>query len=291
MLLSRGEAPEIPITTLPTLNKKLWGLRKGEVTIVGARTSQGKSSVISQLAWDFATGGKKVLFLSIEMPIKRVIERLFCMVCRIDNYEMLKGRFKYEEKYPKEWATFKNLMEKHRIVFCDYIGKSWSEVENLINTFQSKPDVVIIDHVHHIHVDKKGLNEKQTLDDYLENFRTLTIRYNFSGILCAQVNRTSQEEREGEPQLHHLKSTGKLEEIADNVLLLWWPHHSNDKKDRNRYQINIAKCRYGATGRIDIKFEPEYYFFSDLSPEELKATTKKEKKSSQKDWQEKYEED
>lgn len=261
MLLKRGERPEIPLQTLPQLNNKLWGLKKGEVTIIGARTSNGKSAFLSQLVWDCALSNQKVLYLSLEMPIERVIERMFSMVFCVDNYDLLRGQLSKNKEYQEKWQAFLSNDKLRKIIFCDYIGKTWKEIDEQINKLKNKPDVVVVDHIHHIRMG--GVNEKQMIDEYLEHFREMTIRFNFVGILCAQINRTSQEDKEGEPQLHHLKATGKLEEIADNVLLLYWPWHSNKNKPMNLYKVNIAKNRYGATSRVEMHFEPKYYLFSD----------------------------
>lgn len=263
MLNNRGENPELSVTSIPSLNSKIWGFRKKEVTIIGARTSNGKSAFVNQLAWDFAKQGKKVLFLSIEMPVDRVIERLFCYVYRIDNYELLTGKFSKTPEYQKRWAQFSMKISQMKIIFCDYIGKTWQQVDETIEKLHSKPDVIFIDHIHHIKSNNGRMTEKQNIDDYLEHIRELVIRGNFVGILNAQINRVSQEDKEGEPQLHHLKATGKLEEIADNALLLWWPHHGNKSKPKNLFKINIAKNRYGATSILDLDFKPQFYAFSD----------------------------
>ena len=63
-ILSRGDTPKFPITSLPEFNHKVWGMKCG-MTVVGARTSNGKSAFAGQLAWDFANQGMPVLFLSL----------------------------------------------------------------------------------------------------------------------------------------------------------------------------------------------------------------------------------
>ena len=244
---------------------RLWGFRRQEVTIIGARTSNGKSAFINQLAWDFACQGKNILFLSLEMPVDRIIERLFCYVEKIDNYEILIGQYARNPDYQRRWARFSQELYNKNIIFCDYIGKTWEQIDKTIAQFAVKPDVLFVDHVHHIS-SRGSYTEKQTIDDYLEHFREMVIRGNFVGILNAQINRTSQEEKEGEPQLHHLKSTGKLEEIADNALILWWPWHNNKNKPMNLFKINVAKNRYGSPGYIDLDYTAKHYAFKDYIP-------------------------
>lgn len=282
-LRKRGGNPEIPINTIPSLNSKLWGLNKGWVYVIGARTSNGKSAFAAQLAWDCAVNRKRVLFLSLEMKVDRILERLFCYIYRINNYELQRGAFAKNVKYQQQWIEFKNLLNDRPIVLSDFIGKNWQDIERAIESLDEKPEVIVIDHIHHI-TTAKGLTDKQAIDDYLQNFSKMVIRYNMVGILNAQINRVSQNEREGEPEEHNLKGTGKLEEIADVTILLWWPAHRDDKKNKNMYKINIAKNRDGHTGRLELKFEPEYYSFSDFSSEEKEKLAEVVQKKKNKEW-------
>ena len=93
----RTGTPRLPITSLPELNRKIWGLKEGGITIVGARTSQGKSSFAMQCAWDLADSNIPVLFLSLEMDEKSLIERLFCHVAKVDNYDIKTGKWNTDQ--------------------------------------------------------------------------------------------------------------------------------------------------------------------------------------------------
>ncbi len=279
LLESRGDKPELPVTSIPSLNSRIWGFKKGQVTIIGARTSNGKSAFASQIAWDFVKQGKKVMFLSIEMTIERVLERLFSLEKRIDNFELQTGKFKFNQKYKDQWKEFEEFVLNSQLVVSDQIGSTWKEIDTLINNLESKPDLLFIDHIHHIKTGNS--NDKQAIDEYLEHLREMTIRNKMSTILCAQINRVSQQENDGEPMIHHLKSTGKLEEIADIILLLWWPYHANKAKDKNEYKLNIAKNRDGMTGKLLLHFAPEFYQFKDGIEKQVY-----DKKTTNKGWQE-----
>ena len=63
-LSSRGCLPRYPLTSLPDFNRKIWGMCEG-LTVIGARTSQGKSSVSLQFAYDLACQNVPTIFLSL----------------------------------------------------------------------------------------------------------------------------------------------------------------------------------------------------------------------------------
>lgn len=277
ILKSRGDRPDCPITTIPTLNHKVWGLKRGQVHIIAARASQGKSAFAMQLAWDCAVNNKKVLFLSLEMTVERLLERLFCNIYQINNLELQYGKFAKNPEYQSQWVEFTALVKSKPFILTDLVGKTWKELDTVLNGLDVKPDVIVVDHINHIK-SIAGSNDKQIIDDYLENFHDFVKANKIIGILCAQINRVAQGENEGEPQEHNLKGTGKLEEIADVIFLLWWPYHANEKKPKNEYRINISKNRDGMTGKMSLNFIPQHYCFSDYVPptdEEVKQKNKR----------------
>jgi replicative DNA helicase len=96
------------------------------------------------------------------------------------------------------------------------------------------------------------------------------------------VNRISQADKDDrEPQLHHLKASGFLEESADVVFLLHWAWHYDNSKPKNELIINIAKNRDGLTGRKKMNYIPEFCQIRDLSEIEEKI---KKIKTVRTDW-------
>ena len=259
--LSRGNSPELPITRLPSINKKLWGIHKGKMTIIAGRTSQAKSVVAANLAWDLALQGKKVFFISLEMSVPQIIERMFCLEHKINNYDLLTGRFKYSKEMQTQWEKFERTVSKMPMIMSDMIGRNWQEVDDVIFALGNKPDVVFIDHLQEI--SSRGINKMDAIEEYLRRMRELAIRNKFALVLCSQINRMGQAEKDRRPQLHQLKGAGAIEEMADVVLLLHWQYHYDDKAEKNLLEINIAKNRCGLTGTVDVKFIPEYSRLED----------------------------
>lgn len=262
-LEARGDKPDLPITSLPEFNRKVWGLKKG-LTIIGGRTSQGKSSLSLQMAYDLANQQKEVLFLSLEMTTENLIERLFCNIERVDNFDMLSGKFKTEVLYQEKWESFTKVMDIPLKFSCS-LGKSFDEINELIDLLEPKPKVIFLDYIQAI---RKGHNERADLDDYIIRFREICLLHNIAGVLVSQNSRKVFEEESKEPTLANLKSTGCLEEAADTVILLFWPHFYNENLDRNLYKIIIAKQRNGRIGEHLVNYIPEYYKFTELSLEQ-----------------------
>ena len=266
VMLNRSAKPDLPITTLPELNKKIHGFHKRKLTVIGARTSHAKTSFSLQLAYDVAKQGKEVLFLSLEMDKVDMLERLFCNRKKVDNYALLTGSFGHD--YKREWLEFIEEIRTVPLIFSDCIGKNWKEIDDLIKNLTIKPQMIILDYIQAIK--GEGFNAKEKVDDYILNFRKMAIQHNFAGVLCSQVNRSNESESNKFPQLHQLKGTGVLEEHADIVILLYYKFKSTEKEeDKNEFWFSVAKNRNGRTGSLKIKFIPEFYLFEEL--EEVKG--------------------
>ena len=262
-LEARGSEPELSISSLPYFNRQIWGLKKG-LTILAGRTSMGKSALALQMAYDLADQQKEVLFLSLEMTVESLIERLFCNRMEVDNYDMLTGKMKINTEYQEKWGTFVKLMDIPLKLSCG-LGKTFDDINGLIELLDPKPKIIIIDYIQAI---RKTANERLDMDDYIIRFRELCLLHNIAGVLISQNSRKVFEEETKEPTLANLKGTGTLEEAADTVILLFWPHFYNEKIDKNLYKIIIAKQRNGRTGDHFLHYTPEYYKFTDTKKEE-----------------------
>lgn len=252
----------MPLLKLPVLNRKIWGLNPKELVVIGARTSQGKSALAMNIAHDIASQGKHVLFLSLEMTVDSLIERMFCMTQKVDSFELLTGKFK---NHGEKWAVFSAEMEKTPMMIVQGIGKKWDEIDYLIDHLDPKPRLVVLDYIQNI--SGSGHLKKEIIDDYIRHLREMAIRDNFVAIVCSQINRASMGADNKEPQLHNLKDSGCLEEAADKVMLLHYPFFYDENQNPNLYKLYLAKNRNGRVGTVEIRFFPEYYLFEDAEKE------------------------
>ena len=260
-LVSRGKNPKLPLKTLPGFNRKIWGLHTG-LTVIGSRTSQGKSSFSLQIAYDLASQNFPVLFLSLEMDEESLVERLFCNSKKVDNFDLLTGKINNEDIKSK-WDEFSEEIKTIPLLITNGIGKTFSELTELVEIMNPKPKVIIIDY---IQVIKQVRDEREVLNEYLRNLRQYCVENDIAGVICSQSNRQTLQDKGREPTLNTLKGTGVLEEISDVVLLLHWDNfYTKDPDTFNNFKIIVAKNRNGMTGSYEVSFYPHYYRFEELS--------------------------
>lgn len=262
-LLSRNKTPDLPLQTLPLLSDKIRGIPRKCLTVIGARTSEGKSTFACQIAHDLSSQGFTVLFLSLEMTSVKIGARLYCYQQKVPNTTAFAGGVK---DMPDTLNKFEIATKMLPLVINDFIGKNWQDIDELVSNTELNPDVIIVDYIQTI--SKSAKTEMDSINEYIRHFRELAIRKNFAGIICSQLNRTKQDSDSKEPQLHQLKSSGFIEEHADLVILLHWPY-KYDNRNINSFSCFIAKNKDGSTGYHKLRFIPEVYLFSE-APEEDK---------------------
>ena len=260
MFSKRGKAPEMPILSIPKLDHFLWGLHRKELTMIGARPSNGKSILAIQLAWDMAKQGKNVYFMSLEMASPRIMERIFTYEYCIDNSDIWKGAVRTDAKIAHKWDMFKKQIANTKLIISDMIGRTAQDLETIEKAFSKHPDVIIIDHLNEISSEQ---NKFIAIEQYLSKIREMAIRRNVALVLCCQVNRSSRTDEDKTPQLHQLKGSGSIEEKADNVILLHYPYLYDKSISQNELHIIVAKNRYGATGYGKVHIYPQYSRISD----------------------------
>lgn len=282
-LEARATVPEMPINSIPSLNDKLWGLRRRKFYIIAARPSIGKSAFSLQIAYDIACQGKNVLVLSLEMTVQDMLERLFCYEYKIDNQQLDRGNFK---AHAASFDTFCRKLNSTKLVLSDCIGREFEEIEQILDKITVKPDVIFVDHLNAIKT--SGFNTKMDIDQYIINLNTIAKKHNLVMVLCCQINRASQDDKDKTPHLHDLKGSGNLEEMADVVMLLHWPWKYKSNKTKNirksDFVVIIGKNRNGPTGYVELDVKPECYTYSDPYNRPPQADEKKTIKEKDINW-------
>lgn len=260
MFAKRGLAPEMPITSISRLDKFLWGLHRQEMLVVAARPSNFKSVMAIQIAWDMAKAGRSVYFMSLEMAVPRIIERIFTNEFLIDNGTIWRGAVNNDASTSMKYDQFKAMLDSTKLVLSDMIGRTSQDIRTIEEAFERHPDVIVIDHLNEI---SGGENKYQAIEHYLGKIREMAIRMDVALVVCSQVNRSSRMDDDKKPQLHQIKGSGSIEEKADAVIMLHYPHFYDKTENINELQVIVAKNRYGATGHAKLFVHPQFSRISD----------------------------
>lgn len=234
-------------TGLPTIDASALFERGGLVT-VAARSSVGKSSFALSIAKNVAYAGKRVLFVSVEMSVPRLMDRLVSMITGIPLKEIRAATV--------DITTVKDEIDRIKdnlgIVFLPHATSQ--QVSRIVSReHRRKPvDLVIIDYLQLL-CDPRGKNitDDIRIGNITRAFKVMAGKLNNSVMLLSQVNRMAATEENGMPKLHQLRGSGNIEQDSDAVLIL-----NRQSKADAFGELMIAKNRNGvADVSIPILFD------------------------------------
>ena len=271
---AKGEEPSMP-SGISGLDHNTTGFHKGELTIIGARPSVGKSALGAYIALATAKQGYKVGIVSREMTAPQYGTRILSTGTTIENTKLRTG-----ELNPDDWTQIVDAMSLFSsldvsfMFSARYIEDLRMEVQKQVDA--GELDLLVVDYV-------QLMQSKQRFDkDYLriayvsKALKDMTVDYNIAIIALAQVGRSSEGTM---PTLSELRGSGDLEQDADNVIFMHRPRDANDKyvrpSDRELFgnlsdnglqyiALNIAKQRQGQIGTVPVIFSPARMRFTAI---------------------------
>lgn len=247
----KGALRGVP-TGLPSLDKMLSGLRKGELIILAARPSVGKSSLAFNIAQHAAIKeSHSVLIFSLEMGEDSIVDRLISAQGDIDNWRIATGNL--EDQDFEKYSIAAGELAEAKIFIDDTPGASVLEMRTKARrmALEQEIDLIIVDYMQLIRA-PQAESRVQEVSKISQALKNLARELNVPVLALSQLSR-AVEQRGGDkrPQLSDLRDSGSIEQDADVVMFLYRP----DDEDRENLQLVVAKHRNGATGELDLFFK------------------------------------
>lgn len=250
-LLKRSQfnEPELP-TGFPKLDGLVWGIRRGQIFTVGARTGVGKTSLLMAIAHKLCMKQQRVLYISTETNYEGIFNRLIAFGAQVPTFDLEKGQLSPDDK--QRFENYMHVFSAQSLFVCDVPEPSLLVVEKAIK--KSQPDVVIMDHIQHTATTTD--NRHGEISRFVKGLKNLAQTYKCGVLMASQLNRLAAGEM---PTLIHLKECGTIEEESSAVLLLYKPQDSPQETDEQVLGI-LAKNR-GPKGTLNFRFFKLYTKF------------------------------
>lgn len=260
---SRKGHPEMP-TGIPSLDELIWGIHRKEVQVFAARTSNGKTTMVLQIATHLASQKKNVLFISLEMTNDQVMERVLCNYSGISGWDLRRGILPSD--FDERVSQFRQVVDGLDLFLVDNMGSSFDQLRSIFTSMEmakTKPDVIVIDYINLISPGDDQ-DDRGAIKEYIRELKEFAKHYNIAVIVVAQVNREAMKQKDSTPQIHNMKETGALEEVADTVCLLHWKRDTEDAEADGEFRVIVGKARHGPQGVVQLRFNAEHYRFEDV---------------------------
>jgi replicative DNA helicase len=266
------------------LDKMTSGLHGGEMIVVAARPSMGKTSLAMNIAEHVAVEEKlPVGVFSLEMTSESLVMRMLCSRARVNLRNVREG-FLAERDFPPLTNAASNLTSAPLFI-DDSSGLSILQLRAKARRMYQQYGIklFVIDYLQLLHsTARRAENRQQEIADISNGIKSLAKELNVPVIVLSQLNRELEKDKSRKPQLSDLRESGAIEQDADVVGLLYKPGRGKGEggedddggaeQDALSVNLLIAKQRNGPTGDVRLTFLKSYTRFESaakISDEDL----------------------
>ncbi len=246
-------------TGFAKLDEMSGGLHAGELIILAARPSMGKTALALNMCWHVATRlFKPVVIFSLEMSQESLLTRMLCSAARVDSQKFRAGYLNEHDRGKLRQAA--NTMVEAPIYIDDTAGVNMMDMHAKLRRLQQsgqKPGLVVVDYLQLMSVRGRVENRNQEVSQLSRGMKLLSKEMGCPFLVLSQLSR-APETRQGDhrPQLSDLRESGSIEQDADLVAFIFREEvYKRDREDlRGVAELIVAKQRNGPIGKIDLVF-------------------------------------
>ena len=249
------------------LDNLLTGLHPGELVIVGARPSMGKTSFAMNVAAHASMNkGKKVAVFTLEMPREQIALRVLCSDAKVDMQRVRKGTLTSED-----WIKLTESltpMVAAPMYIDDTAGISPSILRSRCRRLMMEKglDLIVVDYLGLMRADGRVENRQLEVSEISRQLKAIALDLKVPVMACAQLSRANKDRQDKRPVLSDLRDSGSIEQDADVVMFLHREEYYNkDTEDKNIAEVIIAKQRSGPLGTVKLAWLSEHTTFANLA--------------------------
>ncbi|MFA6029721.1 MAG: replicative DNA helicase [Elusimicrobiota bacterium] len=272
----KEEVTGVP-TGLTKLDQMTSGLQKGDLILIAARPSQGKTALALNIAANVVLNAKKarpVAFFSLEMSKHAIMTRLIASEARVDVFKVRGGFFPRDR-----WTDLTNAAARlsEAPLYIDDSNASTvlqvrTRARRLASELHSKGKelgMVMIDYLQLMHgSSRRTENRQQEVSEISRGLKQLARDLNVPVVALSQLSRRTEEKGrvDARPQLSDLRESGALEQDADVVGMIYREgyYKRDDPTLEHKAELIIAKQRNGPVGKVPLVFRSELARFENF---------------------------
>lgn len=259
-------------TPFKELDKMTAGLQKGDMILIAARPSMGKSTFAMNIVEHAALKDNKTCAVfSLEMSTDSLANKMLCSAANVEMNKLRTG-----ELDDRDWDNLSRAsapLSKAKIFIDDTAGITITEIRSKCRRLKQDAglDLVMIDYLQLMN--GRGDNRQQQISEISRSIKLLAKEMECPVIALSQLSRAPEQRDDHRPLLSDLRESGSIEQDADLVMFLYRDEYYNrdDESLKGKAECIIAKQRNGSVGTVHLTFIGKYSKFapaSDLKEEE-----------------------
>lgn len=248
------------------------GLQQSDLIILAARPAMGKTTLVTNLAYNVAAKEKKsVLFFSLEMSKEQLVDRMLSDASGVDAWNIRTGNLTDDDFEKLSHAM--GEMAEAPIYIDDTPGVTVLEMRTKARreAHNHPLGLIVIDYLQLMQGSgRSNGNRVQEVSEISRGLKLIARELNVPVIALSQLSRSVESRSPQVPMLSDLRESGSIEQDADIVAFIYREAYYNPETDRqNITDLIIAKHRNGPTGTVELYFHPERLRFMSLDKQRV----------------------
>lgn len=261
---NKGQITGVP-SGFTDLDAKTSGFQKGDMVLIAARPSMGKTTFALNIAENAALReGKSVVIFSLEMPKEQLAYKLLCSEANVDMLKLRTGNL--DDKDWENIARATGPLSKAKIYIDDTAGVTVMEMRSKCRRLKMEYgiDLILIDYLQ-LMSGSSSENRQQEVSEISRSIKALAKEMECPVIALSQLSRAPEQRADHRPMLSDLRESGSIEQDADLVMFLYRDEYYNkETEDKNMAECIVAKHRNGPVGTVKMAFLGALSKFGDL---------------------------
>jgi replicative DNA helicase len=262
-----GETMPGLTTGFSDVDRKINGLNKSDLLLLAGRPGMGKTSMGLNVAVNAAKASRKtVAVFSLEMSREQLVTRLLAGEGLIDNTRLVTGNLRESDwvRIAEGASTLSRLdirIDDNPLLTVADMNAKCRRLDDL--------GLVVIDYLQLMTSaggkGYSGENRQQAVSDISRMLKIMAKELQVPVLCLSQLSRANEKRDDKRPMLSDLRESGAIEQDADIVMFLYRDdYYNSDSEKRNIAECIVAKNRHGETGKVELRWLPEYTSFGTL---------------------------
>ncbi|MBP1890817.1 replicative DNA helicase [Clostridium moniliforme] len=247
------------------LDAKTSGFQKGDMVLIAARPSMGKTTFALNIAEHAALReGKSVVIFSLEMSKEQLAYKLLCSEANVDMLKLRTGAL--DDKDWENIARATGPLSKAKIYIDDTAGVSVMEMRSKCRRLKIEYgiDLIMIDYLQ-LMSGSSSESRQQEVSEISRSIKALAKEMECPVIALSQLSRAPEQRADHRPMLSDLRESGSIEQDADLVMFLYRDEYYNkETEEKNVGECIIAKQRNGPVGTVKLAWLGQFSKFGNL---------------------------
>ena len=241
------------------------------LTIIGGRSSMGKSALLCDLVLRSAQRGRSALMLSNEMNARQIASRWAATLTGVPYFHIMNGTMHRDQA--DRVAEVLPEIDRLPVTIIECPGVNIAGIRSRIRRWKrdqeragNKIGVIGLDYLQNIGGAGGSIYERTS--DIALGLQTIQLTFDVPLVVACQLSRAAEHEKDKRPSIRHLRDSGKIEEVADKIILVYRdayyaerePEESDTSKEMERrerassrlVEADVAKNRQGALGKVKL---------------------------------------